>query len=51
MAEKTRPELDWGDEEVSRVREDSESGEEDSEVSKSEEGLCKVEDPTCEACQ
>lgn len=50
MAEKTRPDLDWNDEEVSRVTENQEP-EEESEVSKSDEGLCKVEDPTCEACQ
>lgn len=48
------PRLDWDDEDVSRITEgerDEEQIEKESSDSETEEGLCKVEDPTCEACQ
>lgn len=55
MTEDSGPRLDWSDGDASKVT----GGEEDEEAvsqdespdSNSEEGLCKVEDPTCEACQ
>ena len=43
MSDGSRPELNWGDED--------ESTSENKEKDESNEGLCKVEDPTCEACQ
>jgi hypothetical protein len=42
--------LEWSSEEESRLQESSDTQRDDS-GSKSEEGLCRVEDPTCEACQ
>lgn len=43
MSDGSRPELNWGGED--------ESTGEDNEKDESDKGLCKVEDPTCEACQ
>ena len=47
----SRPRLDWSDENLSEITEDEETEDSEKDEKDSEEGLCKVEDPTCEACQ
>jgi len=47
----SRPRLNWSDENLSEITEDAETEDSKKDEKDSEEGLCKVEDPTCEACQ
>lgn len=50
MTEDSRPRLDWNDGEAEEEPGENRS-QDGSSDSESSEGLCKVEDPTCEACQ